>query len=267
MSQAAEPLVLFEQHGAVGVVTLNRPDKLNAMNAEMVDELRAIVTGAEEQGTVKALVLTGRGRGFSSGMDLNVLAAPADQRRRARANWPRPRPELYTAIMLRNANLPIIGAINGVAAGAGLSLALAPDIRIMSDEARLIPIFNKRGLMPDGGASYFLTRQLGAQKALELLWAAEPIGPEQALALGLVARVVPHAGLMPAALELAEKLSKGPSIAMALTKRAVYQAETGTLDADLELTSFGQQRCIASADGLEGARAFLQKRPPVFRGE
>jgi len=266
MTNPEPPPVLLERRGPVAIVTLNRPQRMNAMGMEMSIALREAVERLEEDPTAAAMVITGAGRGFCSGMDLTTTSTVKERIRASRYNWPRPRPELGLPTIFRNANVAIIAAINGAAAGAGMSLALAADIRIMSDQGRLMPTFLKRGIMPDMGLPHMLTKMLGAQRALELLWQAEPIGPEQALALGLVTRVVPHDRLVDEAVEMGEKLSKGPAVAMAFTKRAVYLAETGELEKDLEWNSLAQRLCLTTEDAQEGARAFLEKRQPVFKG-
>jgi 2-(1,2-epoxy-1,2-dihydrophenyl)acetyl-CoA isomerase len=266
MSTAAEPAVLYERRGPIGIATLNRPQTLNAMSAGMMDELVRIVQAADGGGDVKVLILTAAGKGFCSGMDVSEMQAEK-KLGGSPMTWPRPRPDRQPVLIMRQSNIPIVGAINGVAAGGGMGLALGPDIRIMSDKARLIPIFLKRGLQPDMGTSYTLTRAVGAQKALELVWTAEPIGPEEALRLGLVARVVPHERLMDEAIGLAERLAKGPAVAMALAKRAVYRAESGTLDLDLEFGTFSQERLMRTEDFVEGYKSFIEKRDPQFKGQ
>ncbi len=260
-----ESAVLFERRGPVGIITLNRPRTLNAMNQDLVNGVHRLVREADEDRSAKALVLTGAGKGFCSGMDVSDMGTDP-QTRQSPMNWPRPRPDRHPVTLFRTVNIPVIGAINGVAAGAGMSLALATDIRIMSDRARLHPIFMKRGLMPDMGLTYTLTKIVGTQRALELFWAAEPIGPEECLRLGLVSKVVPHERLLDEALALAERLARAPSMAIALSKRAVYRAETGTLEQDLETGSFSQERLMRTEDFQEGYKSFIEKREPKFKG-
>lgn len=258
--------VLFERRGAVGIATMNRPQTLNAMSQGLVHELTRIVHSADEDRSIKALIVTGAGKGFCSGMDVADMGTDP-KTRQSPLVWPRPRPDRQPVTAFRNANIPIIAAINGVAAGAGMSLALAMDIRVMSDKARLYPIFLKRGLAPDMGLAYTLTKLVGAQRALELFWNAEPIEPDEALRLGLVNKVAPHDRLLDEALAMAQRLAKGPSIAMALVKRAVYRAEAGSLEQDLEFGSFTQERLMRTDDFTEGYRSFLEKRDPKFKGQ
>ena len=259
-------LVLFEREGGVGTIAWNRPQTLNAISTEMLLETRRLIRALEEDPTFKALIVTAVGRGFCSGMDVNDMQAREHEQVRSQFTWPRPRPDWQPVYLFRNAGFPVIAAINGVAAGAGMSIALGTDIRVLSDQARLAPLFVKRGLMPDMGANYLLTKVLGTQKALELIFAGDPILPQQALELGLVAHVVPHDDLLPFCKAMARKFAEGPSVAMALAKRAVYRAESGTLEQDLEFGSFQQERLMTTGDFREGFRSFVEKRPPHFEG-
>ena len=266
MTTPEDQHVLFERQGGIGIITLNRPETMNAMSSGVMVKILDYVHEMEEDETAKVIVLTANGRGFCSGMDVSDATTDVMQRKRPSSVWPRPRPEKQPVNILRNSPLPVVGAINGTAAGAGMSLALAPDIRIASERAKFIPLFLKRGLQPDMGASYLMVKALGAQKTLELVWSAETITAEQALELGLVSKVVPHDHLMPTALELAERLAKGPSVAIALAKRAVYRAESGTLDLDLELGTFSQERLMKTEDFIEGWKSFAEKREANFKG-
>ena len=259
-------LVLFEREGGVGTIAWNRPQTLNAISTEMLLETRRLIRALEEDPTFKALIVTAVGRGFCSGMDVNDMQAREHEQVRSQFTWPRPRPDWQPVHLFRNASFPVIAAINGVAAGAGMSIALGTDIRVLSDQARLAPLFVKRGLMPDMGANYLLTKALGTQKALELIFAGDPILPQQALELGLVAHVVPHDELLPFCKAMARKFAEGPSVAMALAKRAVYRAESGTLEMDLEFGSYQQERLMTTGDFREGFRSFVEKRPPHFEG-
>jgi 2-(1,2-epoxy-1,2-dihydrophenyl)acetyl-CoA isomerase len=260
-----EPAVLFERKGAVAIVTLNRPETLNALASVMVDGFIAAVREIERDTSVKAMVLTGAGKGFCSGMDIGDMGN--SDRPKSHLVWPRPRYDLQPATLLRGLNVPVIGAINGVAAGAGMSIALSTDIRIMSDRSRMVPLFIKRGLMPDMGGNYLLQKLVGSQKALELLWAGESLPPDECLRLGLVSRVVPHEELMAAAVALGEQFASKPSVAVALIKRHIYRAESVSLETDLEFGSFSQERLMTTKDFKEGYRAYVEKRDPKFKGE
>lgn len=267
MTLASETeLVLFEREGSIATITWNRPQTLNAISTEMLMETRRLIRALEEDPEFKALIVTAVGRGFCSGMDVSDMQARDKEQVRSPFTWPRPRPDWQPVHLFRNANFPVIGAINGVAAGAGMSIALGTDIRVLSDQARMVPIFIKRGLMPDMGGNYLLTKAVGPQKALELIFAGEPIMPDQALELGLVAHVVPHDELMTFVKGMARKFSEGPSIAIAMSKRAVYRAESSTLEQDLEFGTYQQERLMTTDDFKEGYRSFLEKRPPDFKG-
>ena len=265
--QDQQPSVLLDRQGNVAIITLNRPEKLNTLGQDTVHDLKAIVDGLEDDGATRVAVLTGKGRGFCSGVDLSRVAQPSAQPRLSSLVWPRPRPEFYPTFILRNANFPVVGAINGVAAGAGLSLALACDLRIASEMARFACVFVKRGLMPDFGLTYTMTKAVGSQKALEIMLTGATLDAQEALRLGLVLSGVPQERLMDSGLELAERRAKGPAIAIAQTKRAVYRAESSSLDQDLETGSYAQQRCMSSDDAREGAKAFFEKRDPSFKGQ
>ncbi len=266
MTETAQQAVLVEKHGRIAVVSLNSPEKLNALGPDNVHELKRAVDGLDEDGETTVMVLTGKGRGFCSGLDLSRVPQLSGKPLQSRLTWPRPRFDLHPTFVLRNANFPVIGAINGVAAGAGFGLALACDLRIASEQAKLACVFMKRGLMPDFGLNFTLSKVVGSQKALELILTNATLDAEEALRLGIVLKVVPHQQLMAAAMELAEKIAKGPALAIAQTKRGVYRAESSTLESDLEIGSYGQQRCMTSEDAKEGAAAFFEKREPKFKG-
>jgi 2-(1,2-epoxy-1,2-dihydrophenyl)acetyl-CoA isomerase len=263
---AQPPPVLFERRGPIGIVTLNRPQTMNALSAGLVEHLVKFVREMDDDRTARALIVTGAGKGFCSGMDVNDMGTDP-KTRQSPLVWPRPRPDRHPVTLFRSLVIPVIVAVNGVAAGAGMSIAMGGDIRIMSDKARFYPIFMRRGLMPDMGLTYTLTKAVGTQKALELIWKAEPIEPEECLRLGLVNKVVPHEKLMDEALAAAERFTKMPSMAVALAKRAVYRAEAGTLEIDLESGSFSQERLMRSEDFAEGYKSFLEKREPKFKGQ
>ena len=266
MTTEEDPPILFERRGPIGIVTLNRPKTLNAMNEGVADSLAEFARELDMDETARVMILTGNGKGFCSGMDISSMGTDPNEHRKPSMTWPRPRPDQQPVAILHNLNIPVIGAINGVAAGAGMSLAIGTDIRIASEHARFVPLFVKRGLQPDFGGGYVITKVLGAQRALEYFLTGDSISAEQALEWGLVSRVVPHEELMPTAMELAERLAKGPPAAMALIKRTVYRAESGTLEQDLEFGSFAQERLMRTEDFTEGWKSFVEKRPPNFTG-
>jgi len=256
-----ETVQLTEDSGVL-TVTLNRPDVLNAVNEQLSLELQEAVKYAERDGSVRAVVLTGAGRGFCAGQDLRDrsgvggISYGESLRRR------------YNPIILRLATIekPTIAAVNGAAAGAGCSLALACDLRIASDRASFIEIFARVGLVPDSGSTYFLPRVVGLGKAFELAYLAEPVGAEEALRIGLVNRVVPHETLMEAALEWARRLAAGPTKGYGLTKRGLHHALGTTLDGALTYEAYLQEIAGRTSDHREGVTAFLEKRTARFSG-
>jgi 2-(1,2-epoxy-1,2-dihydrophenyl)acetyl-CoA isomerase len=263
--QGARATVLLEVDGATGVatVTLNRPDALNSLTVPMKIGLLGVLREVERDGAVRAVVLTGAGRAFCAGQDLRERqqpdAAPLGVELRERYN------PIVRA--MRSMPKPIVGAINGVAAGAGASLAMACDIRIASDAASFALAFGRVGLVPDSGATWFLPRLVGATKAAELALLGDPVSAADAERLGLVGRVVGAADLASEARSVAARLAAGAPRAMALTKRALETAWDRDLDAALEYEAQIQDLAGRTRDHQEGMAAFLEKRPPRFSGE
>jgi 2-(1,2-epoxy-1,2-dihydrophenyl)acetyl-CoA isomerase len=260
--KALEALLYSESDGVARVV-LNRPDSFNALNETICLELQDVFGEIAGNPAVRAVVLTGEGRAFSAGQDLRSMdsdgADPADfvkdvLRRR------------YAPLILamRSLEKPIVGAINGVAAGAGMSLALATDLRIASEKASFMQAFSRVGLVPDAGSNYFLVQLIGLPRALELAWTARKVGAEEALQMGLVNRVVPESELDASAQGLAASLARGPETAIALTKKAMTSALTADLAEILDLEAELQARCVVTDDFQEGVTAFLEKREPRF---
>lgn len=247
----------------IATITLDRPDVLNAFDRALKDELLAALHAAAKDSGVRVVVVTGAGRAFSAGQDLKASqgaeAGPLDRELRER----------YNAIVLaiRTMEKPVIAAVNGVAAGAGMSLALACDIRIASEDASFIEVFGRVGLVPDTGSTWFLPRLVGPAKALELMWTTDALDAKSALALGLVNRVVPAAELMTESRALATRLASAAPLSLALAKRAVNRAlEVGLADA-LDYEASLQGIAGRSGDHAEGVRAFVEKRPARFTGE
>jgi 2-(1,2-epoxy-1,2-dihydrophenyl)acetyl-CoA isomerase len=249
----------------IGTVTLNRPDKLIAFAGRMRQELAEAVQQVAESDDVRVLVVTGAGRAFCAGADVGYMREVLE-----REDWEAAKGlvEAGRAVVttIRSVAKPVVASVNGAAAGAGANLALACDVRIASDRASIGQTFNRIGVHPDWGGTYFLPRLVGSAKALELIYSGEMIGADEAQRLGLFSRVVPHARLEEETLAFARMLAAKPPIALALAKQAVYRSERRSLDEMLLVELDHQVRCFQSEDAKEGLQAFLEKRAPSFRG-
>lgn len=256
-------LVSVDVRDAVATVTLNRPDKLNAINMAMHRELMAVLKQLKRDREVRVLVLTGEGRAFCVGQDLAEFLQLGEGFRvddHVRTTYNR----LITA--LRELDQPVIGAINGIAAGAGASLALATDMRIVSENASFLQAFVRIGLLPDSGGTWFLPHLVGTARALELAWTGRPADAAEAERIGIANRVVAPEQLLSAAHEQASQLARMPARALALTKRAVYRSVTEPLSSALEYEAQLQQHLVSTEDHREGVAAFMEKREPEFVG-
>jgi 2-(1,2-epoxy-1,2-dihydrophenyl)acetyl-CoA isomerase len=246
--------------GAVLTITLNRPDVLNAFNSAMHRGLAAALKGARDSG-VRAVVLTGAGRGFCVGQDLTEFReAPGDIGSRLRDNY---HPNIRA---IRALEKPVIAAVNGAAAGAGMSLACACDLRLAAETASFVPAFINIGLIPDSGGSYFVTRILGPARAFEWLTSGRKLTAPDAYAWGLVTEVVPGDGLAGRVSELASQLAELPTRGIGMTKRLLDHATNASLEEQLEWEAQLQAAATQTEDFKEGVAAFLEKRPPRFRG-
>ncbi|MEP6574715.1 MAG: enoyl-CoA hydratase/isomerase family protein [Gemmatimonadota bacterium] len=249
----------------VGTLTLNRPDRMNAFEAVMSEELLDATRELVDSSEVRAIVITGNGRAFCAGADVRYMADAlrdgriADAQRLVQCGGDVVR-------LLRETPKPVLGAINGAAAGGGASLALACDLRLASDQASLGQVFHRIGLHPDMGSTYFLPQLVGPSRALELIWSAEMIDAGRCLELGLFNRVVPHASLHEATATWAARLAALPPIAAGLAKHAVYDSYRSDLSAALAFEYEAQAKCFQSEDAAEGIAAFTSKRVPTFRG-
>jgi len=251
----------------VAVLTLNRPDRLNAMSPAMLDLLLEALTRLARDPAIGAVVLTGSGRAFCAGGDVKAMAEGREfggDTLEDKAQALRARMEVSR--WLHEMPKPTIAMVRGAAAGAGLSLALACDLRIAAESARFATAFARVGYSGDFGGSYFLSLLVGTAKARELYFTAEIVDAAQALALGLVNRVVPEARLTEETLTLARKLAKGPRVAYRYMKRNFNAAETASLTQMLDLEAWHHTRCGLTEDHREAARAFVDKREPVFHG-
>ena len=258
--------IAVSREGAVEWITLNRPDRLNALTATMSGEIEAAFGAAGGDQQVRCIVLTGEGRGFCAGQDLTEFEAAyragdrPDIAEHLRNSYHRMIP-----VLVRTPK-PVIAAINGVAAGAGLSLALACDLRVASDEARFTQAFVKIGLIPDSGGSYLLPRAVGYPKALELSISGDLIDAKTALEIGLVSRVVSAVSFRDDVSALANKLAAMPTLAIAATKSLLQGSLARTLDEALEEEATAQAAMGQTHDHVEGVNAFAEKREPRFEG-
>ena len=277
MDQSNLVAIRYEVEERVAVITFDQPHLLNAMTAEMQAETIEALDRAGQDPQVRVVVITGAGRAFCAGGDMRSLerpddgrVGPDDDRRPAgpgpfdRRAWLRRTQGLILAI--RSIEKPVIAAINGVAAGGGCDIALACDLRIMAEGARIGEIFANIGLFPGTGGTWFLPRVVGVEKALELIWTAELVDAAEAQRIGLVGRVAPRDELMGETMALARRLAEGPPLALALAKAAVYRGLDQDLVAALDYASTAEAITLTSDDHAEGVRAFREKRRPTFEG-
>lgn len=257
--------LLTSVESGIGTLTLNRPDKLNAIDDVMARELIEATRELLADEAVRVLVITGSGRGFSGGGDVKFLGtAIRGEQFETAMSLVRMGGQLVR--MIRESPKPALASLNGVAAGGGANLALACDLRIASDQAGIGQVFHRIGLHPDWGGSFFVPELAGTSRALELIWSAEVIPAARCLELGLVNRVVPQDQLAQATREWALKLAAVPPLAAGLAKAAVYAASRGTLGEALAREETNQERCFKSRDAIEGFGSFAEKRPPQFEG-
>jgi len=259
--------LLYEAKDGIATLTLNRPERLNALGDTLREDFLDALTRTAANPDVRVMIVTGAGKGFCAGGDVKAMNE-AKETGRERPLLDKIAPSRDRALLaMRDAPQPIIAAVNGAAAGAGMNLALGCDIRIASTAAKFSQAFVKRGLHPDWGGTYFLPRAVGMARAAELIFTGDVIDAAEAVRIGLVSRVVSPEELMPAALELARKIAAGPPVAIRLAKRAIYKNAESDLRSALEFETFAQNACFDTEDAREGIRAFVDKRAPIFRGK
>lgn len=253
--------VLVTRAGAVHILSLNRPDKINAFNPSMGRALLAALEAAAADGSCRAILLRGEGRGFCSGQDLTEVPESADLGHLLNIR--------YVPIIqaLRTIPKPVIAAVHGVAAGAGANLALSCDIVLAAQSAKFIQAFIRIGLIPDVGGTWYLPRLVGAARARGMAMLGEPIEAPQAEEWGLIWRTFPDDDLMSEAEKLAAHMATLPTQTIGLIKRALDASETNTLEQQLAVEAAAQREAGYSADFKEGVQAFLEKRPPRFQGQ
>jgi 2-(1,2-epoxy-1,2-dihydrophenyl)acetyl-CoA isomerase len=257
----------FSKEDGVAVLTLNRPDKLNAISPAMWWELSRAVAEAQSDDEIRVLVLTGAGRGFCAGADVaESLTLAISGNAPPRTKEQLKEPVGVAGLRLAKLGKPTVAAVNGVAAGMGFSLSLACDIRIASENARFTNAFIRMGLIPDNGMTYFLSRLVGIAKALEIMYMCEPIDAQEAERIGLVNRVVPAGDLMKVSIDLAKRIAEAAPIAVELTKQTAVNSLNCNLEQLIEIETYAQKVCLETDDFKEGVAAFLEKRTPVFKG-
>ncbi|SDQ85743.1 2-(1,2-epoxy-1,2-dihydrophenyl)acetyl-CoA isomerase PaaG [Pseudovibrio sp. Tun.PSC04-5.I4] len=267
LSVVSEQSILVEVNDTYHVITLNRPDKLNSFNEEMHRALFAALEAADGDETCRAILLTASGKGFCAGQDLGDRVKPSADA---------PPPDLTQTIgdfynplirRLKSLSIPVVCAVNGVAAGAGANIAMACDIVIASEKAKFIQAFAKIGLVPDSGGTYFLPRLVGSARARGLALLGMPIGAQQAEDWGMIWKAASAETFLEEATTLTQQLSVGPTIGLGLIKQALIASEDNTLDEQLDLERDYQGEAGRTPDYLEGVTAFMDKRVPNYSGK
>ena len=267
----AHQTILFDKREHVAIITLNRPDRLNAISAELRAEVSAAVKDVHHDDGIRALIVTGMGRGFCSGADLTAAASAI------RGTLPPPTTQAERldeegwvgrwAKMFHNLDKPVIAAVNGIAAGAGMSTALAADMRIGSEHARFKTVFIERSLSPDSGMSYFLPRIVGYSRAADLIFTSRSVDAQEAYRLGLLDRLVPHDRLLEEAVKTAHEMTQWPPLALRVSKRVLQHNFESDLDAAMRYETVGLAMARrATSDAKEAMLAFSEKRKPTYTG-
>lgn len=269
--------IILEREGPVAIITMNRPEAGNSFDFKLMVEIDDVFRVVGDDPDIRAVVITGAGKHFSTGIDLSMFTSPqslAGEQTDEEIIGPSADDTTYgrgtvvgAVVRMRNISKPVIGAINGAVVGAALSMVLACDIRIASEKARFSMVFVKRGIVPDSGGSFTLPRVVGLPRACEMVFTGDTIDAAEADRIGLVNRVVPHDELMNAARELAGKIAKNPPLAVAMAKADLYRAMTETdIIEQMKVEEKSQDKLLNTEDFMEAAAAFLEKRDPVFKG-
>ncbi|HEX7078097.1 MAG TPA: enoyl-CoA hydratase-related protein [Candidatus Eisenbacteria bacterium] len=263
---AAASEVLLERRGRVLLVTLNRPDSLNALTVSMREPLRVAFADAASDRDVRAVVLTGAGRGFCSGGDIAFMKEVLEKGGDFASFRPLVAAGRDIALAIAACDKPVIAAVNGAAAGGGMGLALSCDVRWASEKAKFAQSYVRLALHPDWGSLYALPRMVGASRALEMMWTGDPVDAAEALRLGIVSRVLPDASLLAETVAFAERLAQGPSETYAEIKRSVREVMGSDLEEVLSWEIDAMEHCWNTRDAREGIAAFLEKRAAKFEG-
>ncbi len=261
----ADERVVLTRDGSIATLMLNRPEKLNPLDQEMRDGLAAALSTVAREPSLRVAVITGAGRGFCAGGDIQKML---ELKNNHQSNTFRDYLEAGHDLVrqIRGLPKPVLASVNGPAAGAGMNLALACDLRIASDQATFLQAFIKIGLHPDWGGTFFLPRLIGIGRAMEMFFLGEPLSATEAHRLGIVNFVVPHEQLAQETNKLARRLAEAPQLPLALVKRALYERLETQLDLMMEYEVGAQMKCFDSDNFMEGLRAYMEKRKPNFKG-
>jgi 2-(1,2-epoxy-1,2-dihydrophenyl)acetyl-CoA isomerase len=263
---AAGPVLLEGKHDGIATLVMNRPDKLNALNSELSTALNEALARIAADDSIRVVVLSGAGRAFCAGGDLGAIGRGRERHETAELE-PILRSGMQAVLKMRLMPQPVIAAVNGAAAGAGMNIALAADIRIAADGATFGQNFSRVGLFPDYGGTFFLPELVGPSIAAEMFYIGDMIDAQTALRIGIVGRVVPAAKLEAEVMNLAQKIAQGPPIAIRAVKHVLFGSAKEHLVKALDHEVEQQMKCFHSEDCSEGIRAFFEKRPPKFQGK